>query len=143
MILADDRRLQYPNHDVPKESALEGDEGDNYERLLQKYQKIKEQLAELQMQEKNVEDQVKDTSCSTQEKTENQKPASSKPQTVNKYTPRKPEKKIVVDITGDVAKEKVRLRIIICISSLSWYVCVLSKDLGRFPLMLRYRETVM
>lgn len=58
------------------------------------------------MQEKTVEEQVKETT--TTDKT------ITKPQHVNKYTPRKPEKKIVVDITGDVAKEKVHLHV--CIS---------------------------
>lgn len=81
------------------------DEADNYEQLLQKYQDIKEKLAEIQSQEKAVQEPVRETS--TQEKPENQKLTATKSQPIHKIPPRKPETKVVVDITGEVAKEKV------------------------------------
>lgn len=105
--LAYERNKQYPIQDVPKEPVLanKDDEADNYEQLLQKYQDIKEKLAEIQSQEKAVQEPVRETS--TQEKPEDQKPTASKSQPIHKITPRKPETKVVVDITGEVAKEKV------------------------------------
>lgn len=69
------------------------------------YQTIKEKLAEIQSQEKAEEEPIPEVS----EKPESQKPAPAKTQPSNKFTPRKPEKKVVVDITGEVAKEKVHL----------------------------------
>lgn len=100
--LAYERNKQYPIQDVPKEPLLanKDDEADNYEQLLQKYQDIKEKLAEIQSQEKAVQEPVRETS-------EDQKPTASKSQPIHKITPRKPETKVVVDITGEVAKEKV------------------------------------
>lgn len=105
-LLAYERNKQYPIQDVPKEQLLANkDEADNYEQLLQKYQDIKEKLAEIQSQEKAVQEPVRETS--TQEKPENQKLTATKSQLIHKITPRKPETKVVVDITGEVAKEKV------------------------------------
>lgn len=105
-LLAYERNKQYPIQDVPKEHQLANkDEADNYEQLLQKYQDIKEKLAEIQSQEKAVQEPVRETS--TQEKPENQKLTATKSQPIHKITPRKPETKVVVDITGEVAKEKV------------------------------------
>lgn len=105
-LLAYERNKQYPIQDVPKEHLLaNNDEADNYEQLLQKYQDIKEKLAEIQSQEKAVQEPVRETS--TQEKPENQKLTATKSQPIHKITPRKPETKVVVDITGEVAKEKV------------------------------------
>lgn len=105
-LLAYERNKQYPIQDVPKEQLLANkDEADNYEQLLQKYQDIKEKLAEIQSQEKAVQEPVRETS--TQEKPENQKLTATKSQPIHKITPRKPETKVVVDITGEVAKEKV------------------------------------
>lgn len=106
-LLAYERNKQYPIQDVPKEPlfANKDDEADNYEQLLQKYQDIKEKLAEIQSQEKAVQEPVRETS--TQEKPENQKLTATKSQPIHKITPRKPETKVVVDITGEVAKEKV------------------------------------
>lgn len=82
-----------------------GDGAENYEQLLQMYQTIKEKLAEIQSQEKAEEEPISEVS----EKPESQKPIPAKTQPSNKFTPRKPEKKVVVDITGEVAKEKVHL----------------------------------
>lgn len=105
-LLAYERNKQYLIQDVPKEHLLANkDEADNYEQLLQKYQDIKEKLAEIQSQEKAVQEPVRETS--TQEKPENQKLTATKSQPIHKITPRKPETKVVVDITGEVAKEKV------------------------------------
>lgn len=106
-LLAYERNKQYPIQDVPKEPLLanKDDEADNYEQLLQKYQDIKEKLAEIQSQEKAGQEPVRETS--TQEKPENQKLTATKSQPIHKITPRKPETKVVVDITGEVAKEKV------------------------------------
>lgn len=105
-LLAYERNKQYPIQDFPKEHLLANkDEADNYEQLLQKYQDIKEKLAEIQSQEKAVQEPVRETS--TQEKPENQKLTATKSQPIHKITPRKPETKVVVDITGEVAKEKV------------------------------------
>lgn len=105
-LLAYERNKQYPIQDVPKEHLLANkDEADNYEQLLQKYQDIKEKLAEIQSQEKAGQEPVRETS--TQEKSENQKLTATKSQLIHKITPRKPETKVVVDITGEVAKEKV------------------------------------
>ncbi|XP_078335066.1 zinc finger C3H1 domain-containing protein-like isoform X2 [Crassostrea virginica] len=100
-----ERYPQYSDHDVPKEPPLvssKGDGAENYEQLLQMYQTIKEKLAEIQSQEKAEEEPISEVS----EKPESQKPAPAKTQPSNKFTPRKPEKKVVVDITGEVAKEK-------------------------------------
>lgn len=105
-LLAYERNKQYPIQDAPKEHLLANkDEADNYEQLLQKYQDIKEKLAEIQSQEKAVQEPVRETS--TQEKPENQKLTATKSQPIHKIPPRKPETKVVVDITGEVAKEKV------------------------------------